>query len=100
MKELALSINGSAIPAPGNIPTGGFSTQGINIIELSYTVLFVFGSILALGFVIYAGIQWAMSGGDKQKVQAARNRLTYSIIGLIVITLSFFIVQTIIQLLS
>lgn len=96
MKQLALSINGTFISPPPGIPSGGFGDKGINVIQVGYTLLFVLGDILALVFVVYAGIQWVMSGGDKQKIQAARNRLIYSIVGLIVISISFFIVKTII----
>lgn len=99
MKELALILNGTSIPAPTGIPSGGFDTSGINIIQVALTILFILADVAALAFVIYAGIQWAMSGGDKQKIQSARNRLVYSIIGLIVISISFFIVQVVIAIL-
>jgi len=99
MKQLALSINGTPIPSISGIPSGGFGDKGIDVIQAAISILFVLGIILALVFVIVAGIQWVMSGGDKQKIQTARNRLMYSIIGLIVIFISLFIVQTIIALL-
>lgn len=95
MKELALLINGTPISAPSGIPSGGFDTSGISVIQVALTILFVLADVAALAFVILAGIQWIISGGDKQKIQAARNRLIYSIIGLIVITLSFFIVKVV-----
>lgn len=97
MKELALSINGQQIIAPVGVPNGGFDIYGINIIQAALTILFVLAFVAALAFVIFAGIQWVLSGGDKQKIQSARNRLMYSIIGLIVISLSFFIVQVVIS---
>lgn len=93
MKQLALSVNGTPISAPGGIPTGGFGDKGISVIQVALTLLFILADVMALAFIIYAGIQWAMSGGDKQKIQASRNRLIYSIIGLIVITISFSIVK-------
>jgi len=95
MKQLALSINGTPISAPGGIPTGGFGDKGISVIQIATTLLFTLSIVLALVFIIYSGIQWAMSGGDKQKIQASRNRLIYSIVGLIVVALSFFIVKTV-----
>ncbi|MCL6096058.1 MAG: hypothetical protein M1444_00020 [Patescibacteria group bacterium] len=98
MKELALSINNTSIPVPRGIPSGGFDTNGINIIQAALTILFVLADVAALAFVIFAGIQWIISGGDKQKIQSARNRLIYSIVGLIVITLSFVIVRIVIDL--
>ena len=99
MKELALTINGTTISAPSGIPTGGFGDKGISVIQVAISMLFVAGEILALVFIVFAGIQWIMSGGDKQKIQSARNRLIYSIVGVIVISISFFIVHTIIVLL-
>ena len=57
-----------------------------------WLVLFLF---LALIFLIWGGIQWTMSGGDKEGIQKARLKLTYAIIGLVVTTLAFFIVNII-----
>ncbi|MBI2442554.1 MAG: hypothetical protein HYV40_01440 [Candidatus Levybacteria bacterium] len=51
------------------------------------------GVILALFYLIYGGIQWITSSGDKQKVAAARNRMIYAIIGLVIIFLSIFLVN-------
>jgi len=93
MKQLALSINGTPISAPNGIPTGGFDTNGTNIIQFALTLLFIFAVILALIFAIYSGIQWTMSGGDKQKIQQARLRITFAIVGLIVVFLAFLIVN-------
>ncbi len=93
MKDLALSINGQNITAPGGVPSGGFADKGVSVIQVALTLLLIFGDVLAVVFVVIAGIQWIISGGDKQKIQAARNRLIYSIIGLVVISLSLFIVQ-------
>jgi fatty acid desaturase len=39
------------------------------------------------------GFEWIFSQGDKQKVAQARQRLTMSVIGLILIFLSFMIIN-------
>ncbi len=98
MKQLALSINGTFISPPPGIPSGGFGDKGIIVIQVALTLLFVFAVILALIFVIYSGIQWTMSGGDKQKIQQARLRITFAIVGLIIAFLAFFIVRVVIGL--
>lgn len=92
MKELALSINGTPISVPNGIPSGGIDIGG-NIIQLFTNILFMLAVVLTLIFIIYSGIQWTISGGDKQKIQQARARLTFSIIGLIIVAASFLIVN-------
>ncbi len=53
----------------------------------------IFGGVTALFFIIYAGIKYIRSGGEQEKVKSARETLTYAIIGLIIILLSFAIVK-------
>jgi hypothetical protein len=43
--------------------------------------------------LIWGGFDWITSEGDKQKVANARQRLAMAIIGLIVVFLSFMIVN-------
>ena len=94
MKQLALSINGSAIPVPGNAPSGGSDILQ-KIIQYGTTLLLIGVVLLALTFLIWGGIQWTTSGGDKQKIQQARLRITFAIVGLIVSFLAFFIVSAV-----
>lgn len=100
MKLLTLSINGTPIPAPRGVPTGGLETGGAGqkLFQFGVDAIFAVGVILAVIFIIISGIQMIVSGGDKQKIQAARERLTYAIVGLIVIAGAFFIVSTVILL--
>ena len=49
----------------------------------------------AVGFVIWSGVKMINSGGDPKQVQAARQTLTFAIVGLILILLAFFIVNVI-----
>jgi len=103
MEYLALKIpNPQGTPTevggPDQLPTGGLYTKGADIIQVALTLLFLVGIVLAIIFIIYSGIQWTMSGGDKQKLQNARNRLVYAIVGLLVISLSFIILNNVIKL--
>ncbi len=100
MKDIALTVGNYTLNPPANVPSGGLSGTGTNIINVAITLLFVVGIALAIVFIIYSGIQWVISGGDKQKLQSARNRLTYSIVGLLVIALSFVMINQIINLLG
>lgn len=93
MKELVLTLPGIKEPItnPGNIPSVGLSS----IVQLVINFLFVGAVILTLFFLVLGGIGIITSGGDKQKVAQARSRLTYAIVGLVVIFLSFFIINLI-----
>jgi Type IV secretion system pilin len=65
----------------------------LSIINTALTIFLTAGVIAALIAVIWSGIQWTTSEGDKQKVAQAKARLTWGIIGLIIIMLSFFIIN-------
>ncbi len=103
MKLLALTVPGNngnvTITPPNGVPDAGIST-GTTLISIASSILILLAVVLAMAFIIYAGIQWTMSGGDKQKIQAARQRLIFSIIGLIVVVLAGTIVNFVYQLLG
>ena len=92
-KLLTLQVPGyEKIAAPKNVPTGGL-TEGAGIIQTLITLAFVTAIVVALFMLVYSGIEWVLSRGDKQKLDAARMRIIYTIIGLVVIFLSFMIVN-------
>ena len=55
-------------------------------------------SIIAVFFLIYGGVKWIISGGDKAAVEAARNHIIAAIVGLVVALLAFFILSVILKL--
>lgn len=81
------------INVPAGVPGNQTLSKGIipGVIQLLLLVAFV----LALVFLILGGISWVSSGGSKEGLENARKKVTYSIIGLIIILLSFFLVYTI-----
>ncbi len=94
---LALSIpgeNGSStnIVMPNAVNCG--SNGCLNTV-MQYIIqwLFVGAIILCLAYLIWGGIDWTMSYGDKTKVQKARLKLVYAIIGLFIVFLAFFFVN-------
>lgn len=93
MNYLALNLPGyNNIGAPGNVPTGNFETFQ-KIIGNAIIILLIVSVILTLIFLIWGGIQWTTSGGEKEGLQKARQKLTYAIIGFIVVLLSFLIIS-------
>lgn len=53
----------------------------------------VLAGLVAVFLIIWAGIQYVMSSGDKEKVDGARKRMTYAIIGLVFIIMSFTLLR-------
>jgi hypothetical protein len=96
MEKLAFSINGTPINGAGNAPTGGlFSTTGSQVIPLFVTYFYIAAVILALFFIVWGGIGWIISGGDKQKLAQARQRIVFAIVGLIIAFLAYLIISVI-----
>jgi hypothetical protein len=48
-------------------------------------VLLIVSALLAFFYLILGGIQWITSGGDKAGMEAARNKITHAIVGLIIV---------------
>lgn len=65
------------------------------LIGLLIKVAYLFAGVTAVFFIIYAGFKYITSGGDAKQAQGAQQTLTYTIIGLVVIILSFLIIQLI-----
>ena len=72
------------------------SNSGVGgIVNAIITILFIVAALLALGFLIFGGIKWVLSGGDKSKVEAARGTIVAALVGLVLVFLSYFIMNLI-----
>lgn len=47
--------------------------------------LLIIAALLAFFYLILGGIQWITAGGDKTGMEAARNKITHAIVGLIIV---------------
>ena len=94
MKELALQIEGvgKIIPPNNEIPTGGLTTLS-KILTVGVNFIFIAAILLTLVFLLYGGFLWMTSEGNKQTLENARKTLTFAIIGLVIVLLSFAIIN-------
>ncbi len=76
-----------------NTPSEGLE----GLVGTVLTYLFIAAAIIAIIFLIWGGIKWITSGGDKTKVEAARHTIVGAIIGLVIVFASFFIITTILN---
>ncbi|KKQ34771.1 MAG: hypothetical protein US51_C0028G0006 [Microgenomates group bacterium GW2011_GWA2_37_6] len=60
-------------------------------------IAFIIAVVIALAFLIFGGIKWITSGGDKTGVEAARNTIVAALVGLVVVFLSYFILNILLK---
>ncbi len=81
-------------------PKGAIASVEVEKIpQFIITLLFVVGIVIALAFLIYGGIKWIISGGDKANVDAARKHIVAAIIGLVIVVTAFVILNFVFQIL-
>lgn len=101
---LSLAIPAFAQAAVNPCPTGGFNKLcSINagkfgaLVQTAITVLLVIATVIAMFFLVLGGIRWITSGGDKAKVESARNTIIAAIVGLVVAFLAYFILTVVLS---
>jgi hypothetical protein len=66
-----------------------------DIINALLPYLFTLAGLLLLLYLIYAGFGLMTSAGDPKKIQEAKSKLTNSLVGFIIIFVSYWLVQII-----
>jgi hypothetical protein len=91
----AQSIN---IETPNNViaPTTGLGA----VIGVLVGFMVTIAVLAALIYIILGAFQWITSGGDKAKVESARNHIIAAVVGLVIIALSFVILNIVTNLLG
>jgi len=79
------------VPNPVNVPTVDLG----KVISAVVGILLLIAAILAFLYLILGGIQWITSGGDKSGMEAARNKITAAIVGLIIVAAAWAIMMLI-----
>lgn len=69
-------------------PTKGFSTIG-NFVTNVFTLAMAVAILMVLVMLIWGAFEWITSGGDKDSVSKARNRIINALIGLAVLAVAF-----------
>lgn len=71
---------------PGYTTLSGFLTAAIRLI-------FIIALLAVLFMLIWGALQWIFSGGEKEGVSGARNRILHALIGLAVLAVAFALVS-------
>ncbi len=70
-----------------NLEVGG------DLLSTLITIAFIAASIICLGFLIFGGIKWILSGGDKGGVEGARNMIVAALVGLVITFLAYLLIS-------
>ena len=66
-----------------------------NFISAAIQAVIVIAGLLTFAFLVWGGIEWLTSGGDKEKYEAARGRITAAVIGLVIVVSAWAILNVI-----
>lgn len=72
----------------------GFAEGSAGLSQFLDNIVAAFFSVAALAFIImfvWGVVQMILSGGDKEAVAKARSKITWAIIGIVLMSLSYFI---------
>jgi len=64
-----------------------------DLVGTAVSFIFFIAIIAALFYLVWGGFKWLTSGGDKTAVQAAREHIVAAIIGLILIFVSYLVLD-------
>jgi len=89
--EIINKVHAKTFAPVTQIPEGRGEAMAL-IVRLINWALYLAGG-LAVIYIVYAGIMYITAGEDQAKADAAKSTITYAIIGIVVIALSFVIIN-------
>jgi len=81
---------------PGSLGSGGNSTGPAalgSIIGSLVGLFLILSFISSLLYMLLGGFDWITSGGDKTKLQSARDKITNALVGLVIVGASWAIMM-------
>lgn len=96
---MTLLVLPSVAYAASICPEGEFSNlcnlkvEDSPIVSTVVQILLILAAVLSLIFLVWGGVRWIMSGGDKGKIEQARGNIIAAIVGLVIALLAYFIMN-------
>ncbi len=78
----------------------GYALDLGKLINFVLRVVMVIAALLVFAYLIWGGIEWITSGGEKSKTEAARNKITGAVVGLIILAASYAILTLVLSFLG
>lgn len=93
MSKTLAQINATTLPS--YYPSMKYFNNIGSLVNLLVPLAVTVAALIFLFMIFKAAFTMLSSQGDPEKIAEARNILTYGVIGLVIISLSFFIVKVI-----
>ena len=91
-------VAGAQLISPGDAPKdiagGGGSIRALVLNIVSFALGFL--GLIAVIMIIYGGITYVTAGGAQEKIESAKKIIMYAIVGIIIVLISFALVNTVI----
>lgn len=72
----------------------GFEIEDLGLlISRAIAIALMLAGILVFVYLVWGGIQWITSGGDKAKTEEARARITAALVGLAIVAAAWAVMQ-------
>ena len=65
------------------------------LISAGIGIAMIGAALLAFAYLVWGGFEWITSGGDKAGMEAARNRITAALVGLVIVAAAWAITKLI-----
>lgn len=92
MKQLTLTLpGGNTINPPADLktPSGGKFTDLASVITPAVEVIFYVATFLAFYYLVWGALMYLLAKGEKEGLAKARAKITWALVGLVVIFLAF-----------
>ena len=101
---LTTSVVGGTTSDPNNpdyryLPSG-FARDFTALFTGVLSLVMALVAVLVFFMLIWGGVEWILSGGDKGKTEQARNKIVASLIGLLIVAASYAILYLILRFLG
>lgn len=95
----AMILTATPVFAQGNIgvpqpPDFQIENLGL-LISRALNIALLLAGILVFVYLVWGGIQWITSGGDKAKTEEARSRITAALVGLAIVAAAWAVMKLI-----
>lgn len=85
LAQITNPVTGDLGASDDSVASGG---KFIGYVVYLWRAAIILGSLAVVGFFVLGAFSWITAGGEKSKVEMARNKITTAVVGLIVLAAS------------